>query len=373
MTALYQPVVQQTSPLACRVLVISDAAPHRNGVGAYYQDLVDHLNSRVSAIEIISPAIVNGEWQGGWMLPLPGDSTQKVCIPNLVALRRQIEAFSPDVVVIPTPGPFGLLGARYGAQQGAKVIVGFHTWYEKLTHLYWNRFQGSLTRGFFELSHRWIFRYADIVLANSQEMVSIARKIGTSEVALMGTPISAPFIEQTPTKAPSQVRTALFAGRLAAEKNIEGLIETAQALPQLRFSIAGDGPLKPMVEQAAAELPNLQYVGWLSRDGLMSAIDDHDALLLPSHVESFGTIALEAMARQRLVVVSDQCGILQWPDLARHLSVVCSGQRLSEVLANLITKSEFELSAQARQARHAVVEHNNWNTDLWCRCVEGDL
>ena len=355
-----------------RVLIVSDAAPHRNGVGAYYQDLMHHLRPRVDTIEIISPEIVDGEWQGGWMLPLPGDSTQKFCIPNLIGLRRRIEAFAPDVVVIPTPGPFGVLGARYAAGTGARVVVGFHTWYEKLTELYWNRVQGSLTRGFFEVSNRLIFRYADVVLANSEAMVDIARRIGAPKVALMGTPVSAPFLERPAPRAPARVGTVLFAGRLAAEKNIDSMIQAARDLTDVRFSIAGDGPLRAQVEEAAAQLPNLQYIGWLTRDGLMDAIDGHDLLMLPSHVESFGTIALEAMARQRLVVVSAHCGIADWPDLAEHLTVIPEHATLSQALNGLKALSEFELNARARQCRQAVLSHNDWNTRLWSSFVSGE-
>ncbi|GGX38216.1 glycosyltransferase [Saccharospirillum salsuginis] len=352
-----------------RVLIVSDAAPHRNGVGAYYQDLMHYLSPRVEAIDIISPEIVDGEWQGGWMLPLPGDRTQKFCIPNLIGLRRRIESFAPDVVVIPTPGPFGVLGARYAAGVGARVVVGFHTWYEKLTELYWNRVQGSLTRGFFEVSNRLIFRYADVVLANSESMVDIARRIGAPQAALMGTPVSAPFLERPAPRAPTRVGTVLFAGRLAAEKNIDSMIQAARDLPDVRFSIAGDGPLRVQVEEAATQLPNLQYIGWLTRDGLMDAIDSHDLLMLPSHVESFGTIALEAMARQRLVVVSAHCGIADWPDLAEHLTVIPEHATLGQVLNGLKALSEFELNARARQCRQAVLSHNDWNTRLWSSFV----
>lgn len=352
-----------------RVLIVSDAAPHRNGVGAYYQDLMHHLVPWVVDIDIISPEIVDGQWQGGWMLPLPGDSTQKFCIPNLLDLKRRIEAFSPDVVVIPTPGPFGMLGARYASGFGARVVVGFHTWYEKLTELYWSRFQGSLTRGFFELSNRWVFRYADIVLANSEGMVDTARRIGARQAALMGTPVSAPFLNRQAPRAPARVSTALFAGRLAAEKNIDSIVAAAEALPTIRFSIAGDGPLRDSVVAAARRLPNLQYIGWLSRDSLMEAIDGHDVLMLPSHVESFGTIALEAMARQRLVVVSHHCGIVDWPDLSKHLTVIPEGRTLAGALAELSTRSEFELTAQARHSREAVLWHNDWNTRLWSSVV----
>ncbi len=352
-----------------RVLVVSDAAPHRNGVGAYYQDLVRHLEPRVASIQVISPEIVNGEWQGGWMLPLPGDRTQKFCIPNLISLRRRIEQFRPDVVVIPTPGPFGVLGARYAALVGARVLVGFHTWYEKLTELYWNRVQGSLTRGYFEISNRLIFRYADGVLVNSREMQATARRMGAERVALMGTPVSPAFLSCPPSRTPKRLGTLLFAGRLAAEKNLDGLFQAASELPGLKVSVAGDGPMRERVEQAAAELPNLQYLGWLARDEMIQAIDAHDALVLPSHVESFGTIALEAMARQRLVVVSEHCGIAQWPDLARHLTIIQPGATLAETLTRLRQKSEFEIAAQAHHGRQAVIAHNAWNTDLWCRFI----
>ncbi len=363
--------VARGSGSAARVLVVSDAAPHRNGVGAYYQDLIGHLEGRLDAIDVVSPHIVDGEWRGGWMFPLPGDSTQKFCLPRLGEVRRRIEAFGPDVVVIPTPGPFGLLGARYARRCGARLVVGFHTWYERLAQLYWNRVQGSLTRGYFEVSNRLIFRSADVVLANSREMVEIARRIGAPRAELMGTPVSAGFLDSPPVRPPERVDTVLFAGRLATEKNVDGLLVAARALPAMHFSIAGDGPLRGQVEQAAAELPNLEYIGWLNRDALMVAMDNHDALILPSHVESFGTIALEAMARQRVVIVTENCGISQWPELAVSLEVIPADRPLTDSLAALRECSEFELSARARQARRAVLIHNDWNTDLWLRHLAG--
>lgn len=348
-----------------RVLIVSDAAPHRNGVGAYYQDLARHLGPRVGDLDIISPEIVDGRWQGGWTLPLPGDATQRFCIPNLVQLRQRIEAFAPDVVVVPTPGPFGMLGARYARPAGARLLVGFHTWYEKLSELYWNRVQGSLTRGFFEVSNRMIFHRADVVLANSDEMVEIARRIGARRAALMGTPVSPQFLDSAPPRAPGRVGAILFAGRLAAEKNLEGLMAAARALPQVRFAIAGDGPMRETVERAAGELDNLDYLGWLDRTGLMAAMDRHDALILPSHVESFGTIALEAMARQRLVLVSRACGITDWSDLAEPLMVMEDTEDVTALVHRALALSEFEVAVRARQSRQAVERHNEDNLRIW--------
>jgi len=172
-------------------------------------------------------------------------------------------------------------------------------------------------------------------------------------------------LQREPPRAPSGVRSVLFAGRLAAEKNLEGLLDAARALPGLRFAIAGDGPQRALVEAAAAELPNVDYIGWLDREGLLAAMDAHDALILPSHVESFGTIALEAMARQRLVVVSDACGIADWQELAQALVVKKGAEDVTAVLRRAMALSEFEVAARARQARQAVLQHNQANLDLW--------
>lgn len=348
-----------------RVLIVSDAAPHRNGVGAYYQDLVQHLKPHVAAVKVISPSIIGGQWQGGWMLPLPGDSTQKVCFPNARLLKKRIERFAPTVVVTPTPGPFGVMGARYARQHGAKLIAGFHTWYEKLCELYGSRLNGKLTRGYFQVSNRLLFYKCDEVLANSREMVDIAKTLGAKSAGLMGTPVSQPFLETPLAALPNKAGSFLFAGRLAAEKNLPALLAAAKSLPQIQFSIAGDGPLRKMVEVAARTHANVRYLGWLKRDQLIEQMDAHDGLILPSQVESFGTIALEAMARQRLVVVSAACGITDWSALREGLIVIPEPSDMVSTLHNLYQQDGFTLAAQARRARTAVVEHNQWNTQLW--------
>ena len=57
---------QEISSLAIgdlRLAVTSDAAPERNGVGAYYEDLLDYLSTRLAHAEVFSPVIKDGQWQ----------------------------------------------------------------------------------------------------------------------------------------------------------------------------------------------------------------------------------------------------------------------------------------------------------------------
>lgn len=364
--------VQINSNPYARVLVISDAAPHRNGVGAYYADLIDELSPYVEKAELVSPEVIGEKWQGGWMLPLPGDTTQKFCLPNGFELSRKIRSFDPTVVVIPTPGLYGLMGAMVARRYGIKVIVGFHTWFEKLATLYWSKVQGGITRTYFDVVNKSLFRLADQVLANSNEMVDIARRMGAKKVDLMGTPLGQNLINTPVRRVPKRVESVLFVGRLAAEKNLEAVIEAARACPNMRFSIAGDGPERKSIEQLARNVPNVKMLGWVGREQIVELIDGHDALVLPSKVESFGTVAMEAMVRERLVFVSEACGICEWEQLRKGLVVVEEQSSLAAALTRYQALSEFEIHSCCFSARKVALEHLVWNRQLWLSCTEPD-
>jgi glycosyltransferase involved in cell wall biosynthesis len=348
-----------------RIAIVSDAAPHRNGVGAYYEDLERHLADHVDAILTLSPTIQNGKWSGGIALPMPGDSTQKCLLPNVFKLRRQLKDFRPTVIILPTPGPYGFAGLVLGKLLGATVITGFHTWFEKLGELYWNRWQGWINQFYLKVSNKILFSCSALVLVNSKFMAKTAKGIINCTTRLVGTPVSYDFI-YTPVSPPSgTISNVLFVGRLAAEKNLEAVIEAARALPHIRFDIAGDGPDRKIVEQAAAKLENLNYTGWVNRAELLKLIDDHDILVLPSHVESFGTVALEAMSRQRLALVSKHCGISEWPDLSPGLLVIDASETLATALERLHQESAASRIAMAERARECAVAQNKWNLDQW--------
>ena len=352
------------------IAIVSDAAPHRNGVGAYYEDLVRHLAERVEGMHIVSPTITtDGKWQGGLPLPMPGDSTQKCILPNPFELYRKLKALRPDVIILPTPGPYGFAGLLFAKLSGAKIVVVFHTWYEKLSELYWNRWQSWFNKTYLTQFNKLLFHYAQLVLVNSDSMGQIVSKISNRTSELVGTPVTYDFIH-TPIKLPSgALEKVLFVGRLAAEKNLEAIIEAARALPDMQFDIAGDGPQRELVEQASNSLHNLHYIGWVDRNALLELIDDHDLLALPSHVESFGTVALEAMTRQRIALVSTHCGISEWADLKKGLQIIAKDETLATALERLSRESKASRIAMAEKARQCAVAQSNWNLDRWLKLL----
>jgi glycosyltransferase involved in cell wall biosynthesis len=266
-------------PSRLRVTVVSDSTPERNGVGSYYADLVEQLGTSISHAELICPEDRQTSWHRYLAPPLPGDSTQKIWLPRPFKLWSHISRIDPHAVVVPTPGPFGIAGMLAARRLGVPLIVGFHTHYEALTDIYWTDAFGRVCRSYLTWCNKLLFRNSSLVLANSPEMTRQATLMGAAGVELMGTSVPGAFLSRPRVPLNDTTRRILFAGRLAEEKNVPKVIEVARAMPDVEVSIAGDGPLKSIVEEAAGALPNLAYLGWVAREGLIDTMDAHDILL----------------------------------------------------------------------------------------------
>lgn len=301
-----------------RIAVVSDALKDRNGVDAYYRDLVSHLEPFVANVRYYTPNPEDGEYYSRFRVPLPGDTTQQLIFPHATSVYAEIREQAPHVIVAATNGPFGLLALYAARRLRVPLVAGFHTLIEDLCKMYWGRMLGSVTRSYMEFQNWLLFRYSACVVVNSKSMIESANNLSDTQVSLMGTPLDAAFLSPPPL-APDKLTSVLYAGRLAPEKNIESLLDCAQHFPDIRFSIAGAGPLEDEITSRCAVLDNLHFLGHLPREEIVETLDRHDMLVLPSHLEAFGTIALEAMARRRLVLVSSHCGILSWESLSRGL------------------------------------------------------
>jgi len=105
-----------------------------------------------------------------------------------------------------------------------------------------------------------------------------------------------------------------FVGRLAPVKGIDRLLKAAaivrDKVPSVRFVIYGDGDERPKLEELMAEL-NLE--GTVSFQGFCKepyqAMASMTCFALPSHMETFGLVALEAHHVGVPVVCFDETGV----------------------------------------------------------------
>jgi glycosyltransferase involved in cell wall biosynthesis len=280
-------------------------------VGSYYRDLIGQIRHKVDSIKLVAPTRISS---GMYLLsiPMPGDSSQRIRIPNIPILFKHLRRIQPNVIILPSPGPFGMAGLLYAMKHHVPMCVGMHTDYDKLTDLYWNGILGEVSRSYLRGINRLMIRCSDAVMVTNQELLASTRKLGAQQVVLLGSLLPKRYIETPTSTRPNKLKRVLFAGRLAHEKNLDAILHAAEELPHIMFTIAGDGPMKEEVANFASRRHNMTYLGWLSRSNLMQELDNNDMLVLPSHLETFGTVALEAASRGRLVLVSPSCGILGW-------------------------------------------------------------
>jgi glycosyltransferase involved in cell wall biosynthesis len=223
----------------------------------------------------------------------------------------------------------------------------------------------SISRSYFQWLTGLLFRSSAVVVANSDEMVNAAHQAGAQDVRLIGTPIAKQFLSAPVMPLAPQLQTVLYVGRLAPEKNIEAFLQAVERLPHIRFMVAGDGPLRTMVETHAQTYSNLNYLGWLARENVISALDSADMLVLPSTVESFGTVALEAMARRRLVLTSANCGILNWPALAHGIFSIQKQESLTDAIQRVERVEPYVREEKAESAYNAARSFNTDTITQW--------
>jgi len=138
---------------------------------------------------------------------------------------------------------------------------------------------------------------------------------------------------------------ALFAGRLSRSKGVNDTIELARRLPDMPIAIAGDGPLRSMVEAEAARVPNLSYLGSVGSDELEERMRSVRVVVMPSQwSEPAGLVALEAMAVGTPVVAYDRGGLTDY---------VCDAG------GGRVISSDIELLARACSQLHA--DEELWN------------
>ncbi len=371
-SSAHQPLTSRTTgsitpPAAAarRVAILCDAAPGRNGVGTYYSDLAAQLRPHLDEVLLLSPDDSDQDIRHWMSVPLPGDHTQKLSMPSPIEVHRRLRKVRPDVLIVASPGPYGLMGRSFAKRMQVPVIFGLHTLYDQLTELYWNRWVGGISRRFMASLDRQLVQSAHTVIGNSESMVAAARSLGAKRARLLGTLLPSEFLATPQVPCRPQVERVLFVGRLAGEKRIDRVIAAAKALPQVVFEVIGDGPLRHEVCQADAEVRNLIYRGWQPRHGVLSALDRCDLLVLPSDIEAFGTVALEAMSRARVPLVSARCGIVDWPELAAGVYAFSPEDTLADALRRITALTAEERCAKAERAQNAAQQMNQRTLEAW--------
>lgn len=357
---------QNTSPT--KIAVFSDSLPERNGVSAYWHDLIPQIKPRLGDIHMFQPLDKRRLLQFGF--PMPGDPTQKIITPNILRIWKEFNKLKPDLIVAVSPGPFGLLGLVLAEITNTELVTVFHTHFEAAIKLYWNDFKYQLTHTYLFNVNRTLCENSNTVYTTTSELIDTVKKLKAKRVEVAGTPVAPIFLDTPLPNPPQKLTRVLFAGRLAPEKNLQAIIRAATKIPELEFIVIGEGPLWRQVKKRAYRLENLTLKGWMSRKELINEFDSAQLLLLPSHEETFGTVALEAMARGRPALVSRAAGIHDWTVLKDALLPIPKGGSVTQILRKLMEQTPEFWKQKSSDARKAALQLNEETIDQWVKYTD---
>ncbi|MBL1435594.1 MAG: glycosyltransferase family 4 protein [Rhodobacteraceae bacterium] len=137
-------------------------------------------------------------------------------------------------------------------------------------------------------------------------------------------------------------------GRLNAIKGFDILISAFKStnLKTIDLHIYGDGPERPALELLAGNASNIHFHGHVNDPAVI--MKNLDAVLMPSHFEPYGLVALEARAAGRPLLVSGVDGLQDHVDNGAGKVCNQSPEAWGHALQNLIKTPDYGQVLQSR-------------------------
>ncbi len=168
--------------------------------------------------------------------------------------------------------------------------------------------------------------------------------------------------EPTPSPVPFEERDGLlFIGRLTSEKGISDLLKSVMSLPECRFVVAGDGPMRADVIRAAEDFPNLTYRGFVDQVEAQQLIRTSTACLMPSLWQEPGPLAcLESMAEGTPVICYPNGGLAEYVRDS-EAGVVCEQADHSDLTAAIrsLTSDRENWVTSSAKALEGIRDHHS--------------
>lgn len=227
---------------------------------------------------------------------------------------HHLQRFRPDIVHVLNPfvlGPFGLWFAR---RLRAPVVASFHTDVARYAHHYGLGLFSPVVWNYM----RFLHNQADVNLCPSTAVRADLIQHGFRRVRWWHRGIDTELFNPGPRDLDMRARLTggnpddfliLNVGRQAPEKNLEQLRDTIFPRPGVRLAMVGGGPTHDSLKSHFAGTPTT-FPGYLKGQDLVNAYRAADAFIFPSTTETFGLVALEAMACGVPVIAARSGGIL---------------------------------------------------------------
>lgn len=355
-----------------RIAVVTETwPPEINGVAITLSRLVRGLCQRNHEIQLIRPrqgkheqASPAGDVQELLLrgLPIPHYPQLKMGLPSKRALVRAWTLKRPDLVHIATEGPLGWSALQAARRLRLPVTSDFRTNFHSYSKHYGMAWLSKPIMAYLRKFHN----HTACTMVPTQRLKTDLNKQGFANLSVVArgvdTVVFSPERRSSAWRAQWQADAntlvLLSAGRLAAEKNLELVIQTYQAAQQtgakVRLVVAGDGPY---LEEFKRRCPDAVFLGMCSHETLASVYASADVFLFPSLTETFGNVTLEALASGTPVLAFDCAAASELVHTGHNGWLVPSDREARYIAtAQEIVRDPARVMAMRQATRQSVVE-----------------
>ncbi|MDR3601116.1 MAG: glycosyltransferase family 1 protein [Desulfosporosinus sp.] len=338
--------------------------PQINGVSNTLEKLGTYLTDR--AIEhmffapyydekIISPS--NSPIARFKSISLPFYPECRLSLPLYANLCQIADKFKPTIIHLTDPFGIGLAGLRYARERGIPIVSSFHTNFDVYLKYYNLEYFEEIIWGFL----KWFHGFSKLNLCPSQDTLKTLESKGLENLQIWSRGIDRDKFNPNQRRLDLRYQLKaenkmifLYVGRMAAEKDLDILLDSIEIVnsgyaDQVQFVFVGDGPYAKLIKERF--YANVVFMGYLKDRELSAIYASSDVFVFPSSTETFGNVALEAMASGLPVIAVDSGGVKE--NVVHNYNGLMCTPRNTESFAKAIIRMIEDKQLKARLAANA--------------------
>jgi len=320
-----------------RILLLSPRIVGVGGIAQHVRQLAKRLRSNGYEVDLISSETLGLSLRKGLMNP-----------GYALASSAHLLGRGYDVVHghnLPSAPALKLTNAKL-------KILTLHGIYSRQIRLLYGGALGSIARAVESI----LLKEVDVVTAVTVEGTRYYKRLGVDARYI---PNAIDLSEMPRDRVRISDPQIIYLGRLSREKGVDLLVEAAM-LGLRGVVIAGDGPLRPLIERASRRRL-VRYLGPLPRWKALRLLAGSDVAVLPSREEGVSTALLEAMALKIPVVATRVGGNLEVVrDGVDGILVRPDTSELIDAIERLLMDRDYA-ERLSRSAFKRVLENYSWD------------
>lgn len=356
-------------------IVTETFPPEVNGVAMTFGVIARELALMGHQLEIIRPSrsdLATPGAQHGYQVhtvpgfTVPGYREIRMGFPAWRTLSSRWTKKRPDLVHVVTEGPLGSSAITTARRLGIPVSSSFHTNFHSYTGHYGFGPLKLMTLAWLRRVHNRTLK----TFAPTAMLCEELSKLGFTNMAVLSrgvdtrsfSPSRRSDLLRTQWGATPETPVVIHVGRMAPEKNYEGLFRVYSAMaqidPRVRFVLAGEGPLESTLRRRH---PECVFAGFFSREKIGEYYASADLYVHASTTETFGNVVTEAMASGLAVAAYDYAAANQFiQNGVNGLSVPLGDEQALSSAACCLLR-DIALRDRLRRAAPASLASQSWS------------